>query len=108
MMSIGLCFDLLIWGGVITVSGKLFYAFSDTIMVLLIVEHLFQKIRDSWSKSIIVVFTIAVNNDVAMLNGRLVTVEWDLFNIFFDVLNVIAWVEFKELDKVFLSKRTND
>lgn len=107
-MDVWLSFYLLVWGGLITVGGKLLDAFSDTIMVLFIFERFLHEITDSWGKSIIIVFTVTVNGDVAMLDGCLIAVKWDFFNIFFDVLYVVARVELKKLNKVFLFEGAND
>lgn len=77
-------------------------------MVLLVLEYFLHEIGYSWCKGVIVIFPITIDDYVAMLDGGLVTVKWDFFNIFFDVLNVVPWVELKKLDKVFLFEGTHD
>jgi hypothetical protein len=67
-------------------------------VVFLIFEYFVHEITYSWCKSIIVVFTVTVDDDAAMLYGRFVTVKWDFFNILFDVLNVVARIELKKLN----------
>lgn len=77
-------------------------------MILLIFEYFLHEIGDSRCKSIIVIFPITIHDYIAMLNGGLITVKWDFFNIFFDVLNVVPRVEIKKLNKVFLFEGTHD
>lgn len=98
MVIVWLSFNLLVRGSFSAVVGKLLDAFSNANVVFLIFKYFVHEIAYSWCKSIIVVFTVTVDDDAAMLYGRFVTVKWDFFNILFDVLNVVPRIELKKLN----------
>lgn len=74
-MGVGLRLYLLIRGGVVAVSGELLDALSHAGVVLLVLEYFLHEIGDSRCEGVIVIFPIAVHDDIAIFDGGLVAVE---------------------------------
>lgn len=108
MVIVRLCFNFFIGVGFITVSGKLLDAFANAGMILFVLEYLIKKIADSWGKGIVIIFSVAVDGGIAMLDGCFIAVKGDFFNVLSDVLNEVVWIEFEELNEVLLFEGTYD
>lgn len=80
-MSVGLGLQFLSWrvrGG----CGKSSDAVSESRVVFFIDEGFLHEICYAWGEGFVVVFTVAVDDDLTMLDGGFVAIEGDLFDGF--------------------------
>lgn len=61
--------------------GKPLQTIPERIMILLILEELIDKVSDPRSKSIIIILPIAIDQNIPMLKGSLITVYRYLLDI---------------------------
>lgn len=76
-MCIRLCLDLLPF---VRISEPL-EAIPKSIMILLILEELIDKVSDPRSKSIIIILPISIDQNIPMFEGSLITVYRYLLDI---------------------------
>jgi hypothetical protein len=74
-VCIGLGLDFLYGGWLVDVVRILFDALSDATMIFLIFKNLIHEIVDSRCKGVIIIFTVSVDDVVAVLNCGLIAVK---------------------------------
>ena len=67
-------------------------------MISLVFELLIDEVFDGNGESFVIIFSIAVDDDVFGLEGGFVAVERDLFDWFVDVWEMEVAVNIKELE----------